>query len=402
MSKVFWGQPEKRMEFLKERLRDLEIQSLRRSLRTVDGAQEAEVFLNGRKVLLLCGNNYLGLSADSRVVEAVRRALACYGLGSGASRLISGTMSLHRLLEEKLAAFKGTEAALLFSTGYMANLGILGALTGPQDVIFSDALNHASIIDGCRLSRASVRVYPHKDMDCLEKMLREETGFQRRFIVTDTLFSMDGDLAPLPALVGLASRYSAYLIVDEAHATGTLGPGGCGAVEHFGLRGRVSVIMGTLSKALGAFGAFVAGDRVLTDYLVNVCRPFIFTTALPPALAAGVLTALEILRENPVMVDRLQENQRFFRDGLQGLGFNTGASESHIIPVIIGEEKRTMAFCKRLLQDHDVYVQGIRPPTVPPGTSRLRITLMSTHRREQLERALESMGQVGRSLEVIC
>ncbi|HLC27412.1 MAG TPA: 8-amino-7-oxononanoate synthase [bacterium] len=390
------------MEFLKERLRDLEIQSLRRSLRTVDGAQEAEVLLNGRKVLLLCGNNYLGLSADPRVVEAVRRALASYGLGSGASRLISGTMSLHRLLEQKLAAFKGTEAALLFSTGYMANLGILGALTGPQDLIFSDALNHASIIDGCRLSRASVRVYPHKDVDSLEKMLQQETGFQHRFIVTDSLFSMDGDLAPLPALVDLATRYSAYLIVDEAHATGTLGPGGCGAVEHFGLRGRVPVIMGTLSKALGAFGAFVAGDRVLTDYLVNVCRPFIFTTALPPALAAGVLTALEILQGNPAMVEHLQENQRFFRDGLKELGFNTGASESHIIPVIIGEGKRTMAFCERLLQDHDVYVQGIRPPTVPAGTSRLRITLMSTHRREQLQRALEAMAQVGKSLEVIC
>ncbi|MBI2151000.1 MAG: 8-amino-7-oxononanoate synthase [Acidobacteria bacterium] len=389
------------MEFLKERLRQLESRSLRRFLRNVEGAQEAEVFLNGRKVLLLCGNNYLGLASDPRVIEAVTRALASYGLGSGASRLISGSMSLHRRLEEKLASFKGTEAALLFSTGYMANLGILGALAEPQDVIFSDALNHASIIDGCRLSRAAVRVYPHKDVDSLEKMLQEGTGFQRRFLITDTLFSMDGDLAPLPGLAALAARYDAHLIVDEAHATGTLGPGGCGAVEHFGLRGQVPVIMGTLSKALGAFGAFVAGDRVLVDYLVNVCRPFIFTTAPPPALAAGVLAALEVLQTDPARVERLQENQRFFRDGLQRLGFDTGASESHIIPVMIGEEKRTMAFCERLLQDHGVYVQGIRPPTVPPGTSRLRITLMSTHRRDQLEHALEATGRVGKSLGVI-
>jgi len=389
------------MDFLEERLRELESRSLRRFLRNVEGAQEAEVFLNGRKVLLLCGNNYLGLSADPRVIEAVTRALSSYGLGSGASRLISGSMSLHRRLEEKLASFKGTEAALLFSTGYMANLGILGALAEPQDVIFSDALNHASIIDGCRLSRAAVRVYPHKDVDSLEKMLQEGSGFRRRFIVTDTLFSMEGDLAPLPGLAALAARYDAHLIVDEAHATGTLGPGGCGAVEHFGLRGQVPVIMGTLSKALGAFGAFVAGDRVLVDYLVNVCRPFIFTTAPPPALAAGVLAALEVLQTEPERVERLQENQRFFRNGLQRLGFNTGASESHIIPVMIGEEKRTMAFCERLLQDHGVYVQGIRPPTVPPGTSRLRITLMSTHRRDQLEHALEATGRVGKSLGVI-
>lgn len=389
------------MDFLMERLHDLEHRALRRSLRTVESAQGGEVLLDGRRVLLLCGNNYLGLASHPRIVEATSRALARYGLGSGASRLISGTMSLHRLLEEKLASFKGTEAALLFSSGYMANLGLLGSLAGPGDVILSDQLNHASIIDGCRLSRAAVRVYPHRDTAAAERLLREAGGGRRRFLVTETLFSMDGDLAPLPELAALAERYDAALIVDEAHATGTLGPGGRGAVEHFGVQGRVPVIMGTMSKALGAFGAFAAGDRALIDYLVNVSRPFIFTTAPPPALAAGALAALELVQEDPGLVLRLQENQHFFRAGLKSLGFDTGASESHIIPVIIGEERKTMAFCERLLEEYAVFAQGIRPPTVPPGTSRLRITLTSTHRRDQLERALAAMERVGRDLEVI-
>ncbi len=363
-----------------------------RALRLIRGAQGPEVTLDGRSVVLLCSNNYLGLAGDPLLGDALIEGAGRYGMGSGASRLVSGNMEAHEELESRIARFKGTESALVFSSGWHANVGALQALAGPGNLVLSDELNHASIVDGCRLSRAEIAVYPHCDLGALESALRR-SAHPRRLIVTESLFSMDGDVAPLREISGLADRYGALLMVDEAHATGVFGDGGRGIVEQLGLRGRVDVQMGTLGKALGCYGAYIAGGRDLIEYLMNRARSFIFTTALPPALCAAASCAVGIVERDEWRRERLRENVRHITAGLKDLGMVPGGSPSQIIPLLIGDEGRTMEVCARLLEE-GVYCQGIRPPSVPPGTSRLRMTVMATHTRAHLDTALAAMGKI--------
>ncbi|HVN84097.1 MAG TPA: 8-amino-7-oxononanoate synthase [Candidatus Binatia bacterium] len=363
---------------------------LRRSLRWITGAQEPWVTLGERRVLMLCSNNYLGLANHPAIIEAANRAARDGGFGAGASRLISGSMRAHRELEERLAAFKGTEAALLFNSGYHANVGVIAALVGDGDLVCSDALNHASIIDGCRLSRARLAVYPHADTAALDAALR--TPARRKLVVTDSVFSMDGALAPLSEIAALAARHGAMLMIDEAHATGVLGDSGSGAVEQCGIADAVTVHMGTLGKALGGFGAFVAGSRRVIDFLVNTARTFIFTTALPPPIVAAAAAALTIVETEPERRARTLARARQLSRGLRQLGYRVPATDTPIVPVWIGEPSATMTLCERLLEA-GVFVQGIRPPTVPPGTARLRATTMTTHSEADVDIALTAFAQ---------
>ncbi|MFI5364843.1 MAG: 8-amino-7-oxononanoate synthase [Candidatus Binatia bacterium] len=365
---------------------------LMRRLRQIDGPQDTWVNVDGRRALLLCSNNYLGLANHPAVQEAARRAATEYGVGAGASRLISGSMQLHHALEARLAALKGTEAALLFTSGYHANIGAITALVGEGDAVFSDELNHASIIDGCRLSRARVYVYAHNDTTALEAQLSRSTA-RRRLVVTESIFSMDGDTAPLRALCEVAERYDAMVMVDEAHATGAVGPGGAGVVEAEGLQSRVTVQMGTLGKALGTFGAFIAARRAVIDLLINTARSFIFTTALPPPVVGAALAALDIVATDAGRRWRLAENAAVLRHGLAAHGIPCRAGGTHIVPVLIGDAERTMRMSEQLLAE-GVFVQGIRPPTVPPDTARLRVTVMSTHSRNDLQHAVDAFRRV--------
>jgi 8-amino-7-oxononanoate synthase len=379
-----------------ERLAELESAGLRRRIRVIDGPQGGRVVLDGAPVLLLCSNNYLGLADHPRLRRAAADAAMALGTGSGASRLISGSMSMHSELEAKLAEFKGTDAALLFGSGYLANTGTIAALTGRDEVVFSDELNHASIIDGCRLSRAEAFVYRHRDTEHLEWGLRRAAG-RGSLIVTDGVFSMDGDLAPLPELATLARRYDCRLLVDEAHATGCIGPGGRGSVAAAALSEEVDVIVGTLGKALGGYGAYVCASRALTEFLINAARPFIFSTSLPPAVVAAASAAVDLLTEQPERVVRLQGNAATLREELLDNGLEVTRSETQIIPLLIGEADATMALTERLLE-RGVFVQAIRPPTVPPGTCRLRLTPMATHRIGELRSAAALIGRTAREL----
>jgi len=380
-------------DFIQSELERLKQEGFYRRLRRVEGEQGPTLIFNGQEVLNLCSNNYLGLANHPALREAAIQAIDRYGCGSGASRLISGNMTLHEELEEKIAALKGTEAALVFNSGYQANTGILSALVGERDVVFSDALNHASIIDGCRLSRAKIVVYLHCDVGRLEEELKRAPAKSRKLIVTETLFSMDGDEAPLAEIVDVAERYGAMVMVDEAHATGVFGPNGAGVVAKLGLTQRVPVQMGTLGKALGGFGAYVAGSRALCELLINRCRTFIFTTSLPPAVLAMAIAAIDLLYKEPQRRLALWHNCRALREGLKKLGFSLGRSQSQILPLVIGDAQECMSFSERLLQK-GIFAQGIRPPTVPPGTSRLRITLMATHTHEHLHKALDAFEEV--------
>jgi 8-amino-7-oxononanoate synthase len=377
-------------------LAELEHQGMLRELRTVVGAQAATVVLDGRQVMLLCSNNYLGLANHPALIEAGCAALRQYGAGSGASRLISGSMSLHVRLEERLAEFKNTEAALLFNSGFAANTGILQALFGPEDIIFSDALNHASIIDGCRLSQARVVVYPHCDTAALETMMHAESAERkgRWLVVSDGVFSMDGDLAPIPELVRLKRKFDALLMIDDAHGTGVLGETGRGTAEHFNCLGEIDLQMGTLGKALGCCGAYVAADRVLVDLLINRCRPFIFSTSLAPSVPASALAALDIVdsAEGAGLRRALQEKTALFSGRLQAAGHDLLGTATQIVPVLTREPKPTMTAMARLL-DEGYYVQGIRPPTVPAGLCRLRATVMATHQDEDLLLAAEAINR---------
>jgi glycine C-acetyltransferase len=387
------------LAFLSAALAQIKAQDLYRQLRTIHGAQAPRVQVDGQTVVLLSSNNYLGLAEHPALREAAVQALERYGNGAGASRSIAGTMEPHRELEERIARFKGCEAALLLSTGYLANLGLLTTLVEEGDLIVSDELNHASVVDGCRLSRAEVWVYRHRDMDHLEALLKR-SAHRRRLIVTDGVFSMEGDIAPLPAIRALADQYGALVMVDDAHATGVLGTGGRGTGEYFDLMGQIEVQMGTLGKALGGFGAYIAGSKALIDYLINCCRTFLYTTAPPPAIAAMALAALEIVEGEPQRRARLWENTAYFKEGLEKLGFDTGMSETPILPVIIGANTLTME-ADRLLMERGVFAQGIRPPTVPPQGSRLRATLMATHTKEDLDDALNAFRAVGEGLGLI-
>lgn len=379
--------------FIQDQLDDLKRRGLYRTLRRVDGAQGPTLIVDGREVLNFCSNNYLGLANHPALREAARKAIDLYGCGSGASRLISGNLALHEELEDKIAALKGTESALVFNSGYQANVGILSSLAGEGDVIFSDELNHASLVDGCRLSRAKTVIYPHGDVGRLEDEMKKAPAQGRKLIVTETLFSMDGDEAPLAEIVELADRYGAMVMVDEAHATGVFGPNGAGITAKLGLGGRVQVQMGTLGKALGCFGAYVAGSRLLRELLINRCRSFIFATALPPPVLAAALAAVDLVQREPQRRLALWHNGRALKEGLMRLGFSVGESQSQILPLIIGDAQKCVAFSEQLLQK-GVFAQGIRPPTVPPGTSRLRITLMATHTHGHLQQAMNAFREM--------
>jgi 8-amino-7-oxononanoate synthase len=379
-----------------ERLQELRSRGLYRHLRLVEGAQGPQVLLHGRPVLLLCSNNYLGLADHPLVREAAAQAAMRWGAGAGAARLISGTMEPHLELEAGLADFKGYGAALLFGSGYLANTGTIAALAGRGEVVFSDQLNHASIVDGCRLSRAETFVYRHGDLDHLAWGLRG-AGKRAALIVTDGLFSMDGDLAPVRELHELARRHDCRLMVDEAHATGAIGPHGRGSVAAAGLSGEVDVVVGTLGKALGSYGAYVCADAETVDFLVNTARPFIFSTAPPPPAAAAAAAALELLRSEPRRVEQLQANAAVLRSALAEEGLRPGRSRSQIVPVEVGDADRTMDLCERILE-RGIFAQGIRPPTVPEGSSRLRFTVMATHRPAELKQAAELVGAAAREL----
>jgi 8-amino-7-oxononanoate synthase len=397
------------MSEIEERLADLERLGLSRRTRLVSGPQGPTVLLDGKPMLVLCSNNYLGLADHPRVREAAAEAAMRWGVGAGASRLVSGTMTIHRRLEERLAAFEQSEACLLFGSGYLANLGVIGALAGRGGTVFSDELNHASIVDGCRLSRAEVVVYRHLDTEHLAWCLRRHgsrpargahgQGDGGRLVVTDTVFSMDGDVAPLGEIAELAKAHGARLMVDEAHATGALGPDGRGAVAEGGLEDEVDVIVGTLGKALGSYGAYVCAEEEMIRYLLNTARSLIFSTAPGPPAVAGALAALELLQERPHRVERLRANARVLRRALAAEGFPVADGEMHIVPLIVGEERAAMRLCERAIE-RGVFAQAIRPPTVPAGTSRLRLATMASHTASDLRMAAGVLGEAARELEL--
>jgi 8-amino-7-oxononanoate synthase len=380
------------MTDIHERLSDLRERGLYRRMRLVSGPQGPRVLLDGKPVLLLCSNNYLGLADHPRVREAAAEAAMRWGVGAGASRLVSGNMTVHRRLESELADFKRSQACLLFGSGYLANAGIISTLAREGDVVLSDSLNHASLVDGCRLAGARTFVYAHCDVEHLEYGLREAAG-RAALIVTDGVFSMDGDVAPLPEIVELARRYDARVMVDEAHGTGALGPGGRGAVAAAGLEDEVDVVVGTLGKALGSYGAFVCCDADMAEYLVNSARTLIFSTALPPPAVACALAALDLLRSQPQRVDKLQRNAQTLRAALAAEGFDSGDSETQIVPLIVGGAREAMGACEKALKS-GVFAQAIRPPTVPEGTSRLRLAVMASHTGAELKQAAKALGAV--------
>lgn len=389
------------MQTFAEELVALRAEGLYRSMRVIHGAMGSRVELDGREVLLLCSNNYLGL-ADHPALKRAAVEGAALGTGSGASRLVSGTMELHYRLEARLARFKGTEQALLFNSGYAANTGIISALVGRGDAIFSDRLNHASIVDGALLSRASFYRYPHRDLAALEKLLEEKGGKGRRLIVTDGVFSMDGDIAPLDRLVQLARRFDALLMVDDAHGCGVLGRTGRGSAELLGVTDGIDIQMGTLGKGFGSFGAYAAASAEICEYLVNKSRSFIFSTSLPPAVLAASLAAVELVDspEGAQLRDKLAENTALFKRLLGTAGFDIMGSETQIVPIFVGPAEATMEFSRALLEE-GLFVQGIRPPTVPAGSCRLRCTIMATHEPADLEVAAQTIAAVGRRLGVI-
>lgn len=384
------------LAWLAAELEDLRQHHLLRGLSDFETAPEPEIIYQGRKFLLLASNNYLGLAADPRVVNAATDAVRRYGASTAASRLVSGSTTLHRELESELAALKGTEAAILFSSGYLANLGTIGALVGPGDVVFCDRLNHASIVDAAFLSRARLVVYHHADPDHLAELLERHTG-RRRLIVTDSVFSMDGDLAPLPALCDLADRWGCMLMVDEAHATGVLGARGAGAVELMGVRGRVPIVMGTLSKALGSVGGFVAGSRRLVDFLRNRARTFMFDTALAPSAVGAAIAALRVARAEEERRAWLRQTIAVLHDELLDLGYDVLPPDAAILPVVVGDSDTALDLALAL-RERGVWAPAIRPPAVPRGTARLRVTLMATHTQAHVERAVSAFAGARRAL----
>ena len=384
--------------YLRERLRELEAEGLAIHPRALEGPTGGRARFDGREVVNLASNNYLGLANHPRMNAAAARAAAELGAGSGAVRTISGTMTGHLELERRFAAFKHAEAALMFQSGFTANAGTVAAILDREDVIVSDQLNHASIIDGARLSRAEIKVFPHKDVEAADALLVETARPGRRqLLITDGVFSMDGDIAPLPALVEVAERRGAIMMIDDAHASGVLGAGGAGTVDHFGLHGRVDVQVGTLSKAIGVLGGFIAGPPHLIEWLVNRGRPFLFSTSAPPAVTAACIEALDVIRDEPERLERLWSNTRTFKDGLHALGFDTGESETPITPVITGDEERTQTFARRLFEE-GVFTPAIVYPTVAKGRARVRTIVTAEHSDEDLKEALEVFGRVGAEL----
>ncbi len=383
-----------------QHLQKLEDQHLLRRLRTMTSATGPTVVLDNRRITLLSSNNYLGLATHPAVVEAAVSATRQYGAGSGASRLVCGTLPPHEALETALAQFKGTEASLTFAAGYLANISVIPTLIGKGGLILADRLCHASLIDGCRLSGATFRVYHHRDMSHLERLLARRSPVKPTLIVTDGLFSMDGDIAPLTDIATLAERYDAAVFVDDAHGTGILGRTGRGTLEHCDVESRLPYHMGTLSKALGSAGAYLAGSTAFITYLVNTCRAFTYTTAPTPASAAAATAALRVIEEEPDRRARLWHNRERLAQGLIGLGFPLTASESPILPILVGDADRTVSFAHTLMT-YGVYAPAIRPPTVPPATSRIRLTITADHTSEHIDEALNALEQAGRALHLI-
>ena len=368
--------------------------------RVLESEQKATVVIDGHEVITLSSNNYLGLTVHPKLREAAIQAIEKYGVGSGSVRTIAGTMSLHVELEEKLARFKHTEASLTFQSGYATNLGVISALMLPDDIIISDELNHASIIDGIRLNKTPRKVYPHKDMAGLRRVLEASRGANKVMVVTDGVFSMDGDIAPLPEIVALAEEFGAFVMVDDAHSSGVLGKHGRGSVSHFGLDGRVALQVGTLSKGIGALGGYVACSQDVKDFLMQRARPVLFSTSHPPSVVATCIAAIELLESDNSLVERLWENAHYFKRGLEQLGFNTGKSETPITPVIVGEGALAMKFSNRLFQE-GVFAQGIVFPTVPVDKCRVRTIVTALHTHEELTKALNIFEKVGKELSII-
>ena len=388
------------LAYLGEELDSLKKQNLYRRLRILDGEQKAHTTFDHRSVVNLSSNNYLGLTTHPRLRARALEALQTYGVGSGSVRTIAGTMAIHMELERRLAEFKQVEAVVVFQSGFTANAGTVSAILTKEDVVISDELNHASIIDGCRLSRATIKVFPHKDVDGARRIIKDLPPAQRRLLITDGVFSMDGDLGPLPALCELAEETGCIMMVDDAHASGVFGKNGRGTIDHFGMHGRVDVQVGTLSKAIGALGGYVAGSRNLIEFLYQRARPFLFSTSHPPAVAAACIAALDVLLEQPEIMEQLWDNTRFFKTGLERLGFNTGISESPITPVIAGDSAKANALSDRLFEE-GVFAQAIGYPTVARDKARVRTIVTATHTREDLQYALDAFAKVGREIGLI-
>jgi len=388
------------LAYLGVELRDLKAQNLYRRLRILEDEQKAHATFDHRSVVNLSSNNYLGLTTHPKLRKRALEAVEQFGVGSGSVRTIAGTMAIHMELERRLADFKHVEAVVVFQSGFAANAGTVAAILNTEDVVISDELNHASIIDGSRLSRATIKVFPHKDVDAARRVIKDLPAQQRKLLITDGVFSMDGDLGPLPALCDLAEETGCIMMVDDAHASGVFGAHGRGTVDHFGVHGRVDVQVGTLSKAIGALGGYVGGSRNLIEFLYHRARPFLFSTSHPPAVAAACIAALDVLLEEPQIIEALWENTRFFKAGLERLGFNTGMSESPITPVIAGDGATAMRLSDRLFEE-GVFAQGIAFPTVAKDKARVRTIVTATHTREDLQYALDTFERVGRELGLI-
>ena len=388
------------MKFLDEALDNLRKNKIFRELIVIEGCQGPRVKIRGKEVINLSSNNYLGLNTHPKLKEAALKAIEKYGVGSGAVRTIAGTLDIHKKAEERIAEFKKTESAILFQSGAVANQGTIPAIIGRNDVIFSDELNHASIIDACRLSRAEIKVYSHCDIDSLEKLLKEYKGTGKKLIISDGVFSMDGDICPLPGIAELGEKYGAITMVDDAHASGVLGRNGRGTVDHFNLHGRIDIQMGTLSKALGCMGGYIAGSKSLRDYLIHFSRPFLFSTSHPPSVPASVLAAIDVLENEPEIIDRLWSNVDFFKKELENLGFDTGISETPITPVIVGEAALAVKMSDILLEEC-IFGQSISFPTVPRGKARIRTIVTAAHTKDDLSIALEKFEKVGKKLTII-
>jgi glycine C-acetyltransferase len=388
------------LSYLGDELNALKQQNLYRRLRILDDEQKARTSFDHKSVVNLSSNNYLGLTTHPRLRQKAIEAVQTFGAGSGSVRTIAGTMAIHMELERKLAEFKKVEGVVVFQSGFTANAGAVSAILTKEDVVISDELNHASIIDGCRLSRATIKVFPHKDVDAARRIIKELPAAQRKLLITDGVFSMDGDLGPLPELCAVAEETGCIMMVDDAHASGVFGANGRGTIDHFGVHGRVDIQVGTLSKAIGALGGYVAGSRTLIEFLYHRARPFLFSTSHPPAVAAACIAAIDVLLEEPQIIERLWGNTRFFKAGLEKLGFNTGLSESPITPVIAGDGGKAMKLSDRLFEE-GVFAQGIAFPTVAKDKARVRTIVTATHTREDLEFALDKFAKVGRELGLV-
>ncbi|WP_173916438.1 glycine C-acetyltransferase [Halobacillus sp. Marseille-Q1614] len=390
----------KGFEYLQEQLDEMKNEGTFRTLIPLESAQRSKVKIKGKEVIQLSSNNYLGLTSHSKMVEAAEKANKEYGVGTGSVRTIAGTLQMHEDFEKKLAKFKHTEAALVFQSGFTTNQGILSSILTNQDVVISDELNHASIIDGIRLTKAGRKIYKHVDMDSLEQALKESSDYRTKLIVTDGVFSMDGNIAPLPQIVELAEKYGALVMVDDAHASGVLGENGRGTVNHFGLDGRVHIQVGTLSKAIGVLGGYVASTQTLREYLIHKGRPFLFSTSHPPAVTAANDAAIDVLLDEPELIDKLWDNTKFFKEGLEELGFDTGISETPVTPVMIGDDALTHKFSDELFEE-GVFAQGIVFPTVQRGKGRIRTIVTAEHSKEELQEALSAFKKVGKKLNII-